>query len=187
MIVVDEAHLFSYGALPQLLAQARKFRIGVVLATQHLGQLTGELADAVESNTGTFVALRSGLQSAGRASTRLGGWPVTDLVRQPALTGAAALSRSGVVSTPFLLHLDQHARVRRLQRAGTVGERVAASVETRSAALAAPHRSLRPVSDRELAVLLAPTDGSSAPARSPGPVAPTPSALDEWLTKRPSS
>ena len=103
IILVDEAHLFSYGALPKLLAEARKFGVGVVVATQHLGQLTGELADAVESNTGHFVSLRTGLQSAQRASVRLGDWPRGELVRLPDLTAATSLTRQGVLTEPFTL------------------------------------------------------------------------------------
>lgn len=52
------------GPLPKLLAEARKFGVAVVVATQHLGQLTGELADALESNTGSVH--RTPLRPSGR-------------------------------------------------------------------------------------------------------------------------
>ncbi|ABL80546.1 hypothetical protein Noca_1027 [Nocardioides sp. JS614] len=128
VLLVDEAHLFQYGALPQLLAQARKFGVGVVIATQHIGQLSAELADALESNTGTFISLRSGLLSASRASMRLEGWPVQELVRLPNLTAAASFSRDGVVTDPFTLHVDHFERLRELQNRGKVGSSVAASI-----------------------------------------------------------
>ncbi len=179
VIVVDEAHLFSYGPLPKLLVEARKFGVGVVVATQHLGQLSGELSDALESNTGTFVALRSGLASAQRASARLEGWPVADLTRLPDLTAAATLSCDGVLTPPFTLHLDHHDRVRRLTRRGLVGEQVAASIEERSRTAATPYRSLEPLSDRDLAQRLG---GRSA--LSAAPEQPRPGSLDDWLARR---
>lgn len=179
VIIVDEAHLFSYGPLPKLLVEARKYGVSVVVATQHLGQLSRELSDALESNTGSFVALRSGLASAQRASTRLDGWPVADLTRLPDLTAAATLSCDGVLTPPFTLDIDHHARVRRLTRKGLVGEDVAATIEERSRAGAAPYRGLSPMGDRDLAQLLA-----RRPAAEARPTRPGPGALDEWLAKR---
>ena len=179
VIIVDEAHLFSYGPLPKLLVEARKFGVGVVVATQHLGQLSRELSDALESNTGSFVALRSGLASAQRASTRLEGWPVADLTRLPDLTAAATLSCDGVLTPPFTLDIDHHDRIRRLTRRGIVGEHVAASIEERSRAAAMPYRSLAPFSDRDLAQRL-----GARPAGQGRPQQPAPGAVDEWLAKR---
>lgn len=181
VIIVDEAHLFSYGPLPKLLVEARKFGVGVVVATQHLGQLSRELSDALESNTGSFVALRSGLVSAQRASTRLDGWPVADLTRLPDLTAAATLSCDGAMTPPFTLDIDHHARVRRLTRQGRVGEDVAATIEERSRMEAAPYRGLSPLGDRDLAVLLG---GRPAAQAQPRPAQPGSGALDEWLAKR---
>lgn len=162
VIVVDEAHRLGHGPLPQLFAEARKFGVGVVAATQHLGQLSGELADALESNTGAFVSLRSGLQSADRASVRLGGWPVSDLVRLPNLTAVATLSAAGVMGEPFSLVLDQHERNSRDRRAGTVGQDVAERILLQSSAeLNEPYRDVDPLSDADLMASLAP--------RLPGP------------------
>ncbi|MEQ7845788.1 hypothetical protein [Nocardioides kribbensis] len=172
VLLVDEAHLFSYGPLPKLLAEARKYGVGVVVSTQHLGQLTGELADALESNTGMFISLRAGLQSAQRASTKLMSWPTADLVRLPNGIAAATISRDGVVTEPFSLHVDFHDRTKRLERQGLVGEHIAEQVIDRShAELARRYQGISPISDVELARRL----------QRPKP---EPSELDNWLARR---
>ena len=175
VVLVDEAHLFSYGALPKLLAEARKFGVGVVVATQHVGQLAGELADALESNTGSFLSLRAGIRSATRASVRLEGWPTGELVRLPDLTAAATLSRGGVATAPFTLELDHHTRVRRWTRDSLVGADVAAGVVAASTAAAARYRTLRPLGDDEL----------TARINGAGPVATdAESELDAWIARQ---
>lgn len=183
VLLIDEAHLFQYGALPELLAQARKFGIGVVVATQHLGQLSDELSDALESNTGSFVCLRSGLQSAARASSRLEGWPVKDLVRLPNLTAAASISRNGTVSSPFTLRVDSHERLRRSKRIGVIGSHVAETILDSSKRLAgAAIGGASPLTESQIADLLAnprvdPSDGVGEPSAEG-------SFLDQWLAAR---
>ena len=176
VIIVDETHLFSYGPLPRLLAEARKFGIAVVVATQHLGQLPDGLADAVESNTGTFISLRSGLQSAQRASTRLMGWPAQDLVRLPNLTGAATMTRDGLVTAPFSLAIDFHERSRRARRLGRIGQHVAEGITARSRQDLAAYSQLSPISVVDLPRRL--------DAVRPKPPEEKQSAVDAWLAKR---
>ncbi|WP_235019890.1 hypothetical protein, partial [Ruania rhizosphaerae] len=182
VIIVDEAHLLSYGPLPRLLAEARKFGVAVVVATQHLGQLSPQLADAVESNTGTFVSLRSGLQSAQRASTRLMGWPAQDLVRLPNLTAAASMTRDGLVTAPFSLKVDFHDRGRRSRQLGRVGEHVVAGIESRSRHELAAYSKLSPIGVVDLQQRLDETQPE--PAELPKPPRDQQSAVDAWLAKR---
>ncbi len=110
VLLVDEAHLYTFGALPGLLAEARKFGIGVVVATQASDNLSPQLARALEANCGSSISLRVGINAAGAASTRLGGWTPSELTRLPDLTAAASLSRGGVPSEPFTLHIDHFDR-----------------------------------------------------------------------------
>lgn len=74
LLIVDEAHLFASGLLPRLLAEARKFGLGVVLAHQHLEQLTPHLREAALATTSNVVVFRSGPREAATAVTRLGAW-----------------------------------------------------------------------------------------------------------------
>lgn len=103
VILVDEAHLMTFGALPAMLAEARKFGIGIVIASQTVDALSPALQTAIEANVGTHLSFRLGLNTAGRASMRLGGWPAEELVRLPDLRAATTLMTDGAQTEPFLL------------------------------------------------------------------------------------
>lgn len=106
VLLIDEAHLYTFGALPGLLAEARKFGIGIVVATQAADNLTPRLARAIEANVGSAISLRTGINTANAASERLGGWPAMQLTRLEDLTAAASLSRGGIPTSAFTLHVD---------------------------------------------------------------------------------
>jgi DNA helicase HerA-like ATPase len=106
VLLVDEAHLYTFGALPGLLAEARKFGIGIVIATQASDNLAPGLARAINANCGSHISLRTGIGSASAASERLGGWAPIQLTRLPDLTAAVSLSRGGVPTQAFTLHVD---------------------------------------------------------------------------------
>ena len=185
VLIVDEAQLYAFGALPAMLAEARKFGIGVVIATQSIEALSPDLRGAVEANVGSFLSFRLGLQTAGRASARLDGWPARELVRLPDLQAAAALTRDGVQLDPFLL------TVVRAPTDTADGAAQAAAVEGRCARQwreAAPHAV---VTDDDVARALRGSDRPRRPA--PDPLAavvpvvgtrPGPSFVDTWLATR---
>ncbi|MDR1442926.1 MAG: type IV secretion system DNA-binding domain-containing protein [Bifidobacteriaceae bacterium] len=144
---LDEAHLFQYGALPSLLDEARKFKIGMTVCHQRPDQLRFQVKDALSANAGSYVQLRTGnLDDARRASAVLRGWPVDDLVRMRDLTGAAVISRDGVPSEPFSIEFDffkRHAR-----ELAEIGERAAREQRVRQASnelLVKPFEGLIPV------------------------------------------
>lgn len=176
VLVVDEAHLFEHGGLPVLLAEGRKWGVGVVAATQEAARLSGSLAGALDANAGSFVALRTGLRDVGGASARLGGWAPGDLLRLPRLRAAARLSRDGVPTEPFTLELD-HWSDRR--RAGVTDDERAEQQDlvedyTRDV-LHLPHADLRPVTEEEIDAALA----AATPRARPGPRPGT--SLEEWF------
>lgn len=103
VILVDEAHLMTFGALPAMLAEARKFGIGIVIASQTVEALSPALQMAVDANVGTHLSFRLGLNTAVRASMRLGGWSADELVRLPDLRAATTLMTDGAQTQPFLL------------------------------------------------------------------------------------
>jgi DNA helicase HerA-like ATPase len=106
VLLIDEAHLYTFGALPGLLAEARKFGIGIVIATQASDNLAPGLARGINANCGSHISLRTGIGSASAASERLGGWAPIQLTRLPDLTAAVSLSRGGVPTQAFTLHID---------------------------------------------------------------------------------
>jgi ribosomal protein L7/L12 len=140
VLLVDEAHLYTFGALPGLLAEARKFGIGIVVATQAADNLTPRLARAIEANVGSAISLRTGINAANAASERLGGWPAMQLTRLEDLTAAASLSRGGMPTNAFTLHVDHFDVV---EAEGWDAERIAgaaeASAEQSSKTLWAPY------------------------------------------------
>jgi hypothetical protein len=189
VLIVDEAHLFAYGALPTMLAEGRKFGVGVVIADQTIDALDSSLKDALEANSGSFVSLRSGLRNASRAATRLNQWPIEQLIRLPDLVAAATLSRDGIMTEPFTLTIDHHARMKRLAAHNPPAAERAAMLQDRSRErLWAPHRGLQAPSDlvimRELAT---PPEDEEPPAMRPAPK-PQQSRpsdyLDDWLKTR---
>lgn len=55
-VIVDEAHQYLDRSCEQMLAMARKYRVGLILAHQNLGQLSPGLAAALASNTAIKLA-----------------------------------------------------------------------------------------------------------------------------------
>jgi len=56
LVYVDEAQDYFDPTIGTILSQARKYRVGMVLAHQYLGQLSSGLAEAVEANTSIKLA-----------------------------------------------------------------------------------------------------------------------------------
>jgi hypothetical protein len=59
-IVLDEFQTFTTLSVATMLAELRKFRVGMVLANQHISQLEPEIRDAVFGNAGTLISFRVG-------------------------------------------------------------------------------------------------------------------------------
>ena len=59
-IVLDESQTFTTLSVATMMAELRKYRVGMVLANQHLSQLDPEIRDAVFGNAGTVVSFRVG-------------------------------------------------------------------------------------------------------------------------------
>jgi hypothetical protein len=63
-VYLDEFHTFSTLSLATMLSELRKYKVGMVLANQYLGQLDPRVRDAVIANGGTLIAFRLGAQDA---------------------------------------------------------------------------------------------------------------------------
>lgn len=55
---IDEVPIVENKALPQILSEARKFDLGIWLAMQYLGQLSGEILDSVLANIYNWFAFK---------------------------------------------------------------------------------------------------------------------------------
>lgn len=101
-VYVDEVGTIATTSLAELLAEGRKFGVGLVLAFQYLGQLPAGLDESLLTNTGTLVCFRLGPDDAERIgrefSPELG---AHDLMRLAPHETALRLSIDGVTSAPF--------------------------------------------------------------------------------------
>lgn len=59
-LYVDEFQNFTNDSFAQILAQARKYKLGLIVAHQYVKQMTEVVRDAVFGNVGTMVAFRVG-------------------------------------------------------------------------------------------------------------------------------
>lgn len=177
LLIVDEAHLFASGLLPRLLAEARKFGVGVVLAHQHLEQLQPVLRGATLATTTNVVVFRSGPREAQTALTRLGDWGGGSLTRLPRFQAAATLSQGVEQSDAFTLVVDHNERVVAREPDATIGDAIDAESRRR---YADPFRGARAMTTADLDLAL-----HDRRARTPEPpVSTAASFLDEWLASR---
>lgn len=170
LIIVDEAQLFGSGILPRMLAESRKYGLGIVMAHQHLQQLGHDLREAALANTSNVVVFRSGPMEAQTALDRLGRWPSGPLTRLPRLTAAATLSMGVAQTQPFTLIVDHNERV--LHPDAETGRKVLARTYER---YSLPYRNLPQWSNERVDQRLA----SSIDSRPPQSA-----FLDEWLVRR---
>jgi hypothetical protein len=63
-LYIDEFQNYATDSLALMLAEARKYRVALTLANQHIGQLTPEIRDAVIGNVGSMLAFRLGVADA---------------------------------------------------------------------------------------------------------------------------
>jgi hypothetical protein len=64
MLYVDEFPSFTTEAFANLLPEARKYGLGLILAHQHVSQMSSLVFDAVVGNAGTMIAFRVGANDA---------------------------------------------------------------------------------------------------------------------------
>lgn len=115
-LYVDEAGLVPGHSLGELLSEARKFRLGVTLASQYTRQLTQSLAtqrkdtllNSIYGNVGTTVIFRLGKEDAKEMSSQF--WPefsVLDIMRLPNFCGYARMQLDHQPSPPFSFQTRQ--------------------------------------------------------------------------------
>lgn len=63
-LYVDEFQNVATESFATMLAEARKYKLNLILTNQHLGQLGLEIQNAVFGNVGTFLSFRTGIKDA---------------------------------------------------------------------------------------------------------------------------
>ncbi len=64
VLVVDEFQNFATGAFANILSEARKFNLSLMIAHQYVAQMEEPVRDAVFGNVGTIIAFRVGAEDA---------------------------------------------------------------------------------------------------------------------------
>lgn len=101
-VYADEFHAIAGEGLAMMLSELRKYRIGMVLAHQHLGQLPLPVRDAVLGNACTLVCFRVGGADAALLARELAPeFSALDLISLPNYHIYLKLMIDGTVSRPF--------------------------------------------------------------------------------------
>lgn len=82
-LYVDEFPNLTTKTFAGMLSEARKYRLGLILAHQHLSQIDSEVSDAIFGNVGNLVAFRVGPKDAPFLARMVPPFSARDLQNQP--------------------------------------------------------------------------------------------------------
>lgn len=106
-LYVDEFQNFTSGSFATILSEARKYRLGLTVSHQYLGQLDEATTAAVAGNVGTIVAFAVGIDDAewlaGAMSKTPGQLAPQELAGLPKYTACVRLLVDGRPSDPFTM------------------------------------------------------------------------------------
>lgn len=101
-IYVDEFQHFVTDSLQTLLAESRKFGLGLILAHQYLAQLTDSVRDAVLGNVGSMMVFRIGAMDAAELEGEFSPpFTASDLMGLPRYQAAVKILARGEALAPF--------------------------------------------------------------------------------------
>jgi CxxC-x17-CxxC domain-containing protein len=101
-LYIDEFQNFSTDSFANILSEARKYRLDLILAHQYIEQLTEKVKPAVFGNVGTMIAFRVGAADAEElAKEFMPTFNEEDLVNLPKYEMYLKLMIDGVASQPF--------------------------------------------------------------------------------------
>lgn len=101
-VYIDEFQTFTTDAIATMLAEARKFGLGLTLAHQYLAQLPETIRDAVLGNIGSTVLFRLGGMDAAVLEVEFAPpFTALDLMQLPAYHVVVKLLARGETLTPF--------------------------------------------------------------------------------------
>ena len=182
---IDEFQNMTTDSLPDVLSEARKFGVGLVLANQFFGQVPETTRDAIMGNVGSRVTFRLGPRDAGPFAAWMGNDVVSeDLITLPNFHAVVSLSRSGVPLDPFVMRSDPPASPVSDVRANEARSRSRAQWARPVAGLDDEFFSRWAHVPGSFAAKAANGSTGSTPAAAGPTTRPKPSLVDEWLAKR---
>lgn len=182
-VYVDEFQNVTNHSLPDVLSEARKFGVGLVLANQFFSQVPEGTRDAIMGNVASRVAFRLGPKDAALFSAWMGGVDEESVTRLPDHHAIASLGSGGVPLPPFPLRTLPPPPPGNAGRSEEVRERSrkqwATPVDGLDDAFFSRWAGIpNSISQRALRRAAAPTAEERAVASSGSPL------LDEWLEER---
>lgn len=181
-LYVDEFQNFATDSFENILSEARKYRLNLILANQFVSQLTDKIREAIIGNVGTVISGRIGTTDAELMAKKfVPVFDAEDLTKLPNYEGVVVAQINGVPSSPFSMSF--------IPPLGRANPQLATALKRLSAA-----KFGKPRSDVERAIFARLRAGDTAreakkkallnaqpknPASSAGS-----SFLDEWLAKR---
>lgn len=101
-LYLDEFQNFTTASVATMISELRKYKVGLVLANQHLGQLSDEVRQAVLGNVGTLISFRVGPNDATLLGKEFGDrFSPIDLMNLPNHHIYLRLMIDGAPSRPF--------------------------------------------------------------------------------------
>ncbi len=102
-LYVDEFQNFATESFIKILSEARKFKLGLILANQYIAQITEPIQKAIFGNAGTTVCFVLGSEDARVMEAEFGGaFTAANLVSLQKHQIAVKMTIDGAVSPPFL-------------------------------------------------------------------------------------
>ena len=107
-LYIDEFQNYASVALASMLSEARKYKLALTLANQHIGQLNADVREAVIGNAGSLVSFRTGLADGRAVEQALEPSPVAaqHLMDLPRYTAYARLLSEGQQTPVFTLETE---------------------------------------------------------------------------------
>lgn len=193
-LYVDEFQNFSTDSFADILSEARKYGLNLIVANQFTTQLTDEIRDAVFGNVGSIVSFRVGTNDAEFLAKQFAPiFDTDDLQRIPNFNAVVRMLIGGIPAQPFSMAT--------LPPLGNPNTKLASALKQLSAA---KYGRPKAIVDAEIMGRLrtpepvrpafgqgspfgagAPANRNALPGPAPAPAASTGSSfLDEWLAKR---
>jgi hypothetical protein len=167
-LYVDEFQNFSTDSFAQIMSEARKYHLNLIVANQFTTQLSEEIRDAVFGNIGTIVSFRVGQDEDAEALAKRmrPAFDTSDLLRVPNYNTVARTLVNGVPTQPFSMAT--------LPPLGNPNEKLLDALKQLSAA---KYGRPKAIVEKELFARLATKgDPSAAPPASAAPFAAAPPA-----------
>lgn len=104
-LFVDEFQNFTSESVAQMLSEARKYRLNLVLANQTLGQLQNSILESVLGNVGSLVIFRPGINDCERLKPYLDPpFRKEEVLNLPNYVAIGKLLAQGIPLPPFVFN-----------------------------------------------------------------------------------